>query len=60
MKIGDLVRKIDGYGKEMGWIGLIIGSYIQKRSGHKKVIVLTEGEIDHWIGIYVERIDETG
>ena len=57
LKIGDMVQKIDGYGKEMGWLGLVIAFRTDEITGHTKVIVFHDGEIDQWMKLYVEKVE---
>lgn len=51
MKIGDLVRKVDGYGA-----GLLMGVLIHIQESI--VLVLTDGDIDKWQKKFVKVINE--
>ena len=49
MKVGDLVEKINGYGYNQGWTGIILGFH-PPREGQigRRIQVLTEEGIEDW------------
>ncbi len=51
MKVGDLVRKVDGYGA-----GLLMGLVVQVQEAI--ILVLTDNEIDKWQKKFTEVINE--
>ena len=53
MKVGDLITKTQGYGCESGWVGIVLG-----HKEPKKVTVLTNDGIEHWIQKFCEVISE--
>ena len=52
MKVGDLVCKVRGYGSDQNWLGVICADC------DKRVLVLTEGELEHWFKKMIEVLDE--
>jgi hypothetical protein len=50
VKIGDLVTKIRGWGKEAKFIGIILGT--RQGTTGEMLIVFSEGEIEHWHKIF--------
>ena len=56
MKIGDLVTKIGGWGKEANFIGIVLDT-CQGATG-EMLIVLSEGEIEWWHKIFTRLYNE--
>ena len=63
VKIGDLVMKVDGYGSNEKWTGIILGyePLIQQPTTkyNGKIIVLTTDGIETWVLKFCEVINET-
>ena len=57
MKVGDLVTKAGGWGKEANLIGVVLEIY-QAASG-EMLAVLSEGEIEFWHKIFTRIVDES-
>ena len=69
MQVGDLVKKVRGYGCDQEWLGLVIGH--KEFSPHEagsatteaklgKVIVMTEGHVEDWVVTFCELVFEGG
>ena len=57
MNVGDLVKKIQGYGSHCNWVGLVVGQVITEDGTQTKLIVLTDDGIDHWISKFCKIIN---
>ena len=57
MKVGDLVRKVKGYGASENWVGIIL-DFIKDPRGIPKISVLTEDGVEWWYSCMVEIVDK--
>ena len=56
MNVGDLVKKVTGYGSKEGWLGLLVGFTLDEDQQYLWAIVLHDGEVDEWMAHTVEPV----
>ena len=58
MKVGDLVKKVKGYGQNCGWTGIVVGFEKRKSDSTKQtLVVFAEDGINKWLPEFCEVIN---